>query len=179
MSIVNKTFAQLGGLAETSEGVVLVGASAKSISEKAKTEKQNLFIRIFDPLSTEISPSMFVGGTTRRGATSVDIYDNDNSPLVDISDCGVIWLTNYTGKDVVAPQVVVGDDCIIVLWTEDGESSTESFYMVLTADGKIITPATSLGTLQLNSYEMPIYHNGIVYWAYAYNEKIRVVIIEP
>lgn len=40
MYIVNTTFAQLGGLVETSKGVALVGASAKSISEKAKSEKQ-------------------------------------------------------------------------------------------------------------------------------------------
>lgn len=50
MYIVNKTFAQFGGLAETSRGVVLVGASAKSIGEEAKTEKQNLFVQIFNPL---------------------------------------------------------------------------------------------------------------------------------
>ena len=58
MCIVNKTFAQLGGLAETSKGVVLAGASAKSISEKAKTEKQNLFIQIFDPLASNLSSSV-------------------------------------------------------------------------------------------------------------------------
>ena len=52
------------------------------------------------------------------------------------------WLTNYTDRDVIAPQVVVGDDCIILLWTEKrdpgqatfrvvGESYTDSYYMVL------------------------------------------------
>jgi len=179
MCIVNKTFAQLGGLAETSKGVVLAGASAKSISEKAKTEKQNLFIQIFDPLASNLSSSVFVGGKTRSGATSFDIYDNNNSPLTKVLDYGVIWLTNYTDKDVIAPQVVVGDDRIIILWTENSQPATESFYMVLSADGDVITPATSLGSLKLNSYEMPIYHNGHVCWAYAYDGKIRVASIQP
>jgi hypothetical protein len=186
MYIVNKTFAQLGGLAESSKGVVLAGASAKSISEEAKTEKQNLFIQIFDPLSTEVSPSMFVGGSIRSGETSTDINDNNNSPLTKVTDYGVIWLTNYTDRDVIAPQVVVGDDRIILLWTEKrdpgqgtfrvlGESYTDSYYMVLSAEGEVITPVTSLGRLKLNSYEMPVYHNGSVYWVYADNGRLRVV----
>jgi len=177
MYVVNETFAQLGGLAETSKGVVLVGASAKSIGEEAKTEKQNLFIQIFDPVSFELSPSMFVGGTTRSGKTSMDIYDNGNSPLTEVTDYGVIWLTDHTDRDVIAPQVVVGDDRIIILWTENHDYKSESFYMVLASDGKVITPATSLGRLKLNSYEMPIYHNGSVYWACAYNGIIRVLSI--
>ncbi|PAD74117.1 copper amine oxidase N-terminal domain-containing protein [Paenibacillus campinasensis] len=178
MSIVNKTFAQLGGLAETSKGVVLVGASAKSISEAAKMEKQNLFIQIFDPLAKELSPSTFVGGSSRSGATSFDINDNKNSPLTEVTDYGVVWLTNYTDKNVIAPQVVVADDRIVILWTEDSKPAPESFYMVLSAGGDVITPATSLGRIQLNSYEMPIYHNGLVYWAYTYNGKLRVVSIK-
>ncbi|WP_409346097.1 hypothetical protein [Paenibacillus sp. MBLB4367] len=179
MSIVNKTFAQLGGLAETSKGVVLVGASAKSISEAAKTEKQNLFIQIFDPLAKELSSSTVVGGTTRSGATSFDINDNKNSPLTNVTDYGVIWLTNYTDKNVITPQVVVADDHIVILWTENSKSVSESFYMVLSAGGDVITPATSLGIKNLNSYEVPIYHNGLVYWAYTYNGKLRVVSIKP
>ncbi len=175
MHKVNKTYAQLGGLVETSKGIVLVGASAKSISEAAKTEKQNLFIQIFDPLAKDLSPSMFVSGSIRSGETSLDIYDNKNSPLTRISDYGVIWLTNHTDREVIAPQVVVGDDHIIILWTERNESLSESFYMVLTAGGDVITPATSLGGVDLNSYEMPVYHNGSVYWVYANNSRLRVV----
>jgi len=183
MFVVNKTFAQLGGLAETSKGVVLVGASAKSIGEEAKKEKQNLFIQIFNPLSDELSPSMFVGGSTRSGKTSLDIFDKGDSPLSEVTDYGVIWLTNNTDKDVIAPQVVVGDDRIIILWNEmyvdevEYYYGSETFYMVLSSDGKVITPATSLGYLNLNSYEMPVFHNGSVYWACAYNGIIRVISI--
>jgi hypothetical protein len=47
--------------------------------------------------------------------------------------------------------------------------------MVLSAEGEVITPVTSLGRLKLNSYERPVYHNGSVYWVYADNGRLRVV----
>jgi hypothetical protein len=180
MRIVNQTFAQLGGIAETSKGVVLVGASAKSIGEAAKTEKQNLFVQIFDPLAEEWTPSAFIGGTVRSGATSFDIYDNQNGPLTKVTDYGVIWLTDYTDKNAIAPQVVAADDRIVILWGTDRLTpEPESFYMVLSAEGEVITPATSLGRVKLNSYERPIYHNGQVYWAYTDKGNLRVFSIKP
>lgn len=160
MWIVNKTFAQLGGIVETQSGVVLVGASAKSISEQAKTEKQNLFIQLFDPSIESNSPEKFLGGTRRTGATSFDINDNNNSPLTPVTDYGVRWLTNYTDTDVITPQVVLADDKIVILWS----TSTDSYYMVLSSNGDIITEATSLNNASLNSYEKPIYYNGGVHW---------------
>ena len=170
MWIVNKTFAQLGGLAETSAGVALIGASAKSIGEAAKAEKQNLFIQIFNPLAGAVSPSMFIGGTERSGATSMDIYDNKNSPLTSVTDYGVHWLTNYTDTDVIAPQVVEADDKLVILWS----TANESFYMILSASGEVITPTTSLGGLALNSFERPIYHNGAIFWAGVRNGRLNI-----
>ena len=175
MSIVNKTFAQLGGLVETSKGIALVGASAKSIGEEAKEEKQNLFVQIFDPDAKEISPSMFVGGIARSGATSYDINDNENKPLTPITDYGVQWLTNYTDKNVVVPQVVSAGDRIVILWSAIDSSATDftSNYMVLSADGNVIIPATVIDA-PLNSHENPVYHDGSVYWASANERKLRV-----
>ena len=170
MFIVNKTFAQLGGLAETSKGVAFVGASAKSISEAAKTEKQNLFVQIFNPLAKEVSPSMFVGGSARSGATSTNINDNTNSPLTSVTDYGVRWLTSYTDVDVVAPQVVSAGDRLVILWS----TTSDTFYMVLSASGEVITPATSLGGLGLNSFEPPVYHDGAVWWVSVRSEILTV-----
>lgn len=181
MSIINWTFAQLGGLAETGQGVALVGASAKSIGEEAKTEKQNLFVQIFDPRAPKRSPSAYIGGTVRSGATSFNINDNQNSPLTPVTDHGVIWLTDHTDRNVITPQVAAADDRIVILWSEvvEGETNYESFYTVLSAEGKVITPATSLGNMPLNSYEMPIWHDGKIWWAYALNGKIAVTSITP
>lgn len=175
MFVVNRTFAQLGGLLETGDGVVLVGASAKSISEKAKEEKQNLFVQVFDPNSESVSRSMFVGGEERSGATSFDIYDNQNSPLTPVTDYGVHWLTDNKDFDVVAPHAVAAEDRIVILWTEMKGIMPEAYYTVLSSAGETITPPTSLGVgRQLNSNEDPIYHDGTIYWASAYNGRIRV-----
>lgn len=175
MQIVNKTFAQLGGLLETDDGVVLVGASVKSINENAKKEKQNLFVQVFDPTATEISKSMFVGGVERKGATSYNINDINNSPLTPVTDYGVQWITNHTDRDVIAPHCVVADDKIVILWSENTEEHTESFYTILKSNGKILKSPTSLGVgRKLNSYEDPIYHNGRIHWACVSNGNIRV-----
>ncbi len=179
MYVVNKTFAQLGGLLETSDGVVLVGASAKSISEKAKTEKQNLFVQVFNPKSTKVSDSMFVGGEKRSGATSFDINDNQNSPLTSVTDYGVQWITDYADRDVIAPHAVLADDSVVILWNEKKDDKTEAFYTILSSNGNTIKSPTSLGVgCKLNSNEDPIYHNGTVYWASAYNGRIRINSIE-
>ena len=170
MNVVNKTFAQLGNLAETSRGVALVGASAKSINESANQEKQNLFVQIFDPLAPAVNPSMFIGGTTRSGATATDINDNKNTPLTNVTDYGVHWLTDYTDTDVIAPQVVTADDRLVILWATTGDT----FYMVLSATGDVIIPATSLGGLTLNSYERPIYHDGAVCWAAVSDGRLKI-----
>ena len=174
MRIVNRTFAQLGGLAETSAGVALVGASAKSISEAAKTEKQNLFVQIFNPRATTVSSAMFVGGTTRSGATSFDINDNSNTPLTPVTDYGVRWLTDYTDTDVIAPQVVTANDRLVILFS----TQDDTFYMVLSASGDVLIPVTSLGGIPLNSFEQPIYHNGAVYWAAVENGRLKVSVLE-
>ena len=170
MRIVNKTFAQLGGLAETSAGVALVGASAKSISNAAKSEKQNLFIQIFDPRFESVTPQIFAGGVIRSGATSFNIYDNSNSPLKSVSDYGVHWLTDYTDTDVIAPQVVTADDMLVILWS----TNEDTYYTVLEANGIVLTPATSLHGTPLNSYERPVYHEGTVYWASVKDERLMI-----
>ncbi|MGN0163737.1 MAG: hypothetical protein ACI4EA_09215 [Candidatus Ornithomonoglobus sp.] len=176
MYIVNKTFAQLGGLAEINRNVVFVGASAKSLNGDAEDEKQNLFIQIFNPKAREISDSMFIGGSQRRGLTSFDINDNQNSPLTSVTDYGVNWLTSYDDRNVITPQVVIADNRIVILWNETKENKSEAYYMVLSDSGEILKPATSLGiNQQLNSREDPIYYDGKIYWACSYLEIIRVL----
>lgn len=169
MYIVNKTFAQLGNLAETRKGIALVGASAKSIGEAAKNEKQNLFIQIFNP-SEKNSASSYIGGTERQGETSMDINDNSNTSLTKVTDYGVNWLTQYTKTDVIAPQVVAADNRLVILWTTE----KDSFYMLLSEDGTIIKPATSLKGLPLNSYERPLFYDNAVYWVGVKEGKLKV-----
>jgi|GEM_PF-3033862 len=65
----------------------------------------------------------------------------------------------------------------VILWNEQIDYfRAEAFYMVVSAQGKVLTPATSLGkNLPLNSDEAPIYHDGTVYWACSYRGSIHVM----
>ena len=171
MAIVNNVFAQFGGIGETSEGVVLAGASVKSLDENAKTEKQNLFIQIVNPVAGEKDENMFVNGERRTGNTALGMYDKE---VKSITDYGVIWLTDYTNQDVIAPQIITADNKIILMWNENKNDSSEAFYMVLSESGNVITPRTYVGKDCLNSYEKPIYYKGKIYWAYSKDKKIKL-----
>ena len=187
MDVINETFAQLGGIEQINDKVVLAGASAKSLGEDSNKQKQNLFIQIFDPSFREVNEKMFVGGERRIGNTALDMFDSELTP---ITDYGVIWLTDYTDRDVVAPQIIVADNRIVIMWSEDESDTssemvivggthllsdtTNSYYMVLSEDGKIITPKTLLGDRCLNSNEKPIFYNGKVYWVNILDNTLRV-----
>lgn len=181
MGIVNRTFAQLAGIVETSEGVALVGASAESIGEAAKTEKQNLFVKIVDPETNAPISSLASSCPVRIGASSFDINDNSKSPLTPVADYGVHWLTNYTDKEVVAPQIVKAGDRVVILWstsTGDWSEEPDTEYMVLAADGSILTPVTSLNGIPLNSFEQPVFKDGVVYWASVANGRLKIRSVE-
>ncbi|MNW03109.1 hypothetical protein D3C71_1989950 [compost metagenome] len=92
-----------------------------------------------------------------------------------MTDYGVHWLTNSNDTDVIAPQVVSADDRIVILWSTDADT----FYMVLSEDGTVITPATSLGGLPLNSFERPVYYDGAVYWVAVKNGRLKTMSIRP
>ena len=189
MGIVNETYAQLGGIAETSQGLVLVGASAKSLSATAASEGQNLFVQLFDPDQKVSSSSKFIGGTERTGATALDIYDTASKPLVSITDYGTHWLTDYKDSSVLAPQVVVANDRIIILWSVKKKAEKayfgyperdNSYYMVLSATGEVLLKPTHLGNIPLNSMEKPIYHDGHLEWVSVYNGflKVRKLLVQ-
>ncbi len=171
MSVVNETFAQFGGLDQTSAGVVLAGASVKTLGKKAEKQRQNLFIQIFDPAAEGVNKEMFIGGVTRKGKTALSMYDKQ---LSSVSDYGVIWLTKYKNKDVIAPQMVTVDDKIVLIWNESVDYNVKTYYMVLSKDGTVIKKRTSLGENCLNAYEKPIAYKGKVYWAYCENGSIRI-----
>jgi hypothetical protein len=117
---------------------------------------------------------MFVGGSDRKGETAISMFDTETT---DVTDYGVIWLTDYTDKDVAAPQIVTTDDRIVLFWNEyDG--SEKSYYMILSESGDVVKKKTSLGEICLNSFEKPLYYDGKIYWAYAKSGNIEVKSID-
>ena len=168
MFVVNETFAQLGNIVEVEDGIAIAAASAKTIGEAAKKEKQNLFLQIYDPSKKALS-SAFLGGVQRSGKTATDINDHQNAPLTSVTDYGVIWLTNYTDQDVIAPQIVKVDDQLVILWS----SQKDTYYMVVSQKGQIKVPATSLKGIPLNSFEKPIVFDHGVYWIGVANGNLQ------
>ncbi|MCI7060728.1 MAG: Ig-like domain-containing protein [Lachnospiraceae bacterium] len=171
MEIVNETFAQFAGLGETSAGLVLAGASVKALNADAAKQKQNLFLQIFNPSFEKITKDIFVNGVDRKGNTALSMYDDKLTP---ITDHGVIWLTDHTDRDVVAPKMITADDKIIVMWSELRENTMKAYYMVLSESGVVIKPRTYIGKNCLNSYEKPVYFDQKIFWAYSKDRKIRV-----
>lgn len=171
MEIINETFAQLAGLGETSAGLVLAGASVKALNADAAKQKQNIFLQIFNPSFEKITKDIFVGGVDRTGNTALSMYDDKLTP---ITDHGVIWLTDYTDRDVVAPKMITADDKIIVMWSEQRKNTMKAYYMVLSESGVVIKPRTYIGKNCLNSYEKPVYFDQKIFWAYSKDRKIRV-----
>jgi hypothetical protein len=152
----NNTFAQLGGIGEVSTGIVLVGASAKSLNANAAKEPQNIFVQIFNPDKADVTTGIsYITVGTRTGT----------SDGIKTTNYGVQWLTSYTSGGVLHPQVVTtDDDRIVVLWERYNGKSYDSYYMLLAANGKVLKKSTKMAGIRLNAFEDPIYANGAVYW---------------
>jgi len=166
--IYNQTNAQLGGIAETSTGVVLVGASVKGMTQSTYSKSKNLFVAYAD------TSQKIPGGVSRKGTCA------DES----VTDKGIKWLTNYGGSyEVQNPQVAAtDDDRVIVLWEKFDKSSyqfVQSYYMIISANGKVLQKATPMSKIRLNSCEEPLYLNGAIYWVTADNGKTRIHKLKP
>ena len=161
MSVLNRTNARLGGVVETSSGLVLVGSSVKTLKSSGyNTQKKNLFIMYADP------SKKMLDGVSRSG------YCLGES----VTDTGVKWLTNYTGYDVENPQVVyTDDDRIVILWEKvKNTSNVTTYYMILSSNGKVLQKATKIKGVRLNTNEEPIYKDGYVFWSTAGKENYTV-----
>ena len=164
MYIVNETNAQLGGLADTSKDIFLVGCSVKSMQQSGyNSQPRNLFI-------TSAGGHVTLSNSSSRSGT---VFGEK------FTDKNIKWLTNYSSTyTVMNPQVVsTDDDRIIVMWEKINRktgSFVDSYYMILTANGKVYQKALSMNKQRLNKNETPIYKDGCVYWINADFSKISV-----
>ncbi len=166
MWVLNVTNAQLGDLAETSAGMMLVGASVKGMTESTyNSQMKNLFITSADN-SYKIS-----GATSRTGICKGKSVTDEN----------ILWLTNYTASFVNNPQAVGLDDGrIAILWEEIDDASyewKESYVLVLNSDCTVAYPQTPIGK-RLNSCETPIFADGYIYWATCEASDIEIVRLQ-
>ena len=194
----NETYAQLGGIAETADSYVLVGASEKTLSlDVAPTnrnycgysEPRNLFIQYLKKNFYEYSEAdcYTVAGTVRP-ATGVrptnaltNLYLSE-----DVVDYGVIWLTDYTGDYLAYNPKVVTTELgeVVILWQKVKFATSEivdTYYMMLDANGNVLHNATSLGNLPLTTDEPAVYQDGSIYWSVTEGRNLttyRLVVSE-
>lgn len=67
------------------------------------------------------------------------------------------------------------NDNLVIMWA----TKDDTFYMILSAEGNVITPATTLNGVSLNSYERPIYYNGAIHWVSVKDGRLKKNILYP
>ncbi len=160
MRQLNKTRARLGNVLATDAGVALIGASARSLSEKADAEPYDVFVQVYDP-----TRGVFLTEGERSGL-------GGNNGDQQVTDEGVLWLTDLGdgGKTADTVQAVnIGGGKIAVLYELSRKGTYGSVYdstwlAVLNADGSVFQEPMPLGTVRLNVDEDPVYADGAVYW---------------
>ena len=148
----NYTNSILGDIAEVSGGYMLTGASVKSMRSLAGSRQ--LFVTLSDsgsgkPLLNKI----------KRTGTSCGEKETDT---------GIKWLTNYKdGSDVSNVYMVKTEkDRVFIMWERTGgkKKVNGTYYMVLSANGKIIHKARRLRKTGLGYPSEVCYDKGYVYW---------------
>ncbi len=161
----NDTYAQFGDMVELGDKIFYCATSPKTMTEDFEGESQNLFIQ---GINFE-----FEGGSSRTGTSLGEKR----------TDTGIIWLTNYTNKHAKNPQIVkINDSQAVVMWeTYDGEDDEmethlDTYYMIISADGKIVQSAKSLNKVRLNTFEQPLLWNDAIYWiSCGYSDSFRFI----
>lgn len=169
--VLNNNFAHLAGIVSLGNGTAaLVGTAAPSLTSDAASEREQLFVQIFDPYADLSKESSYVTSGTRSGLSGPN---GDKQ----VTNYGVKWLLDYTDSTIENPQVVSTDDGKIIILFERGDRKSWQwgwdynrydglYYMILDSYGNVIKPATRFSkTARLNPCTMPVYTNGAIYWA--------------
>lgn len=194
----NETYAQLGGIAELPNSYILVGASERTLSlETAPTnrnycgysEPRDLFIQYlkkdFYHYNEVVKNDIILraGGFAVAGETRTAVGTKPTDALTDLfltentEDYGVIWLTDYTGDELVYnPKVVTTETGeVIILWQKVSFETNEildTYYMMLDAYGEVLCEPVSLGVVPLSTNEPVVYADGSVYWSVCENNGL-------
>jgi len=183
MGQLNKTYARLGNILETPRGAALVGSSARSLSESAKSEPYDVFVQVFNPEGSATSASSYVTTGTRSGLAGA----NGNKST---TDYGVQWITDLSsvGKTADVVQAVsVSGGRIAVLYelyvpysSYNGYLTYDStWYALLDSDGTVLQQPVNLGNVRLNVDEDPVYAGGAIQWTANHGSNLAVYALFP
>lgn len=190
--IYQHTYATIAGIAECSNGYVLVGASEKTLSydiakEPDFNESRNIFMQVFRKDFTSAStsnPSVHL----LQGESRVyeGTYRGDGFCQEGAKDYGILWLTSYTGDYYASvPKLInIGNDQLLIMWEKkqyikydyEHKSYIESYYMVVSSDGSIIIPPTVIQDVRIPEFGDPDYREGKIYWTTSDGENSNFVI---
>ena len=181
MWVLNNNFSHMGGLAALPNGNVAFAAqSAKSLSEKAYGESEEIFIQIFNPKKNLADPSAYVTSGTRSGLAGPN-------GRIEVTDYGVKWITSY-GNDYEVSDVQIavdeGGDIIVLYALYENNKYQGVYYIVLNQKGKVIQDAALFSKdALLNPCEMPVCLDGRICWVgnrYGDTEnKIYIYYLDP
>lgn len=162
MSLLNNNYAHLGDVvALPNLHAAFVGTSARSLSDDAKTETEDLFIQIFDTTGNLSFPESYVTTGERTGTGMLS--DTETT----VTDYGVLWLTE--GEDVSSPHAVATEDGKIVILYEKYDLTTGRYLgvcrQIIGSDATVLEGETLISTVAtLPPSETPICIGKTVTW---------------
>lgn len=188
----NETYAQLGGLAETSIGYVLCGSSEKTLSyDVAPTngsycghgESRNLFVQVlkkdFYNYSNEsmyaISGEKRIGTGKKPSSTQTQLFLEAGT-----EDNGVIWITDYSDEYYVCnPKVITAENKIVLIWEKRryDDQTGSVFYEIFDENMNVLQGTTEISNTYLTGNTEPSYKNGKIYWTTSddYGQNINIL----
>lgn len=181
----NETFAQLGGIAETSASYVFCASSERTFSSDATpntgylvpNEARDLFVQfIRKDFDGSTGADQYTVNGEKRSLTGSGTAPEKRLTGSE-EDNGVIWLTDLDDSQyVLNPKILsTDDDKVVIMWEVGSYSSNwyyssrndsfKAYYTVLDKDGTVLTPVMTIPDVTLAKDAEPEYMSGKIYWA--------------
>jgi len=162
MGVVNNNYAHMGDIAVLSNGTAAFAAtSVKSLSSSADSEREHIFIQIFDPYKDQETAEGYITNGERSGTSGL-------TGTTQVTDYGVKWLTDDDKYTYQHPQLVGVGDKFVLLYERCAKKTGKIkgvYYMVLDSSGNIVQDSKKFKkSASLNPCEPPICVDGCVYW---------------
>ena len=190
----NKTYAELGGVVETAQGIVTIVASERSNLDNCRVDSElndprNLALILvrsdFEQATADPdNPSVVTDDLvlSQSDYTVEGEYYNFIGQLKKQRNTGVVWLTDYpTDLSQNASRVKIyplSNDDILILWELWAPKAYLGTYaMIVRPDGAIVQPQTALSRLlRLNRRDDVFDHNGDIYTVAGDSQSRQIIL---
>lgn len=174
----NRTYSELGGIAASDTGYVVLGSSERSFNNakagEGANESRNLFmvhvVKDFDKQTSQGDwNEVFENIVDSGGAAESNAFYDFNGGENKQRRVGVVWLTDFMNpqkENVVRPKLVkLSDGRYVAMWEKwsDSEYLTTQ-YLIMDEKGNILKKATNIGPVRLNRPDDIIGYGNKVIW---------------